>query len=41
MNGQLSVPAAARAAALPSVAAGLLWLTAWTHLFATHGTGER
>ena len=40
MNGQLSVPAAARAAALPSVAAGLLWLTAWTHLLATHGTGQ-
>jgi hypothetical protein len=40
MNGQLSVPTAARAAALPSVAAGLLWLTAWTHLLATHGSGQ-
>jgi hypothetical protein len=40
MNGQLSVPTAARAAALPSVAAGLLWLTVWTHLLATHGTSQ-
>ena len=40
MNGQLSVPIAARAAALPSVAAGLLWVVAWAHLLLAHGTGE-
>jgi hypothetical protein len=40
MNGQLSVPAAARAAALPSLAAGLLWVVAWVHLLMAHGTSE-
>jgi hypothetical protein len=40
MNGQLSVPIAARAAALPSVAAGLLWVVAWAHLLLAHGTGQ-
>ena len=40
MNVQLSVPAATRAAALPSLAAGLLWVAAWAHLLMTHGTGQ-
>lgn len=40
MNGQLSVPAATRAAALPSLAAGLLWVAAWVHLLMAHGTSE-
>jgi hypothetical protein len=40
MNGQRSVPTAARAAALPSLAAGLLWVAAWVHLLMAHGTSE-
>jgi hypothetical protein len=40
MNGPLSVSTAARAAALPSLAAGLLWVAAWIHLLMAHGTGQ-
>jgi hypothetical protein len=40
MNGHLSVTTAARAAALPSLAAGLLWVAAWVHLLMAHGTSE-
>lgn len=39
MSGHVSVPAAARAAALPSLAAGMLWVAAWVHLLVAHGTG--
>ena len=39
LTGRVSVPAAVRAAALPSLAAGLLWVAAWIHLLMAHGTG--
>jgi hypothetical protein len=38
--GPMSAPFATRAAALPSLAAGLLWVAAWVHLLMAHGTGE-
>ena len=36
----MSAPSATRAAALPAMAAGLLWVAAWIHLLMAHGTGE-
>jgi hypothetical protein len=34
------LPAATRAASLPSLAAGLLWVPAWVHLLMAHGTSQ-
>lgn len=38
--GRMSAPSATRTAALPAMAAGLLWVAAWVHLLMAHGTSE-
>jgi hypothetical protein len=40
MESSRSLPAATRAASLPSLAAGLLWVAAWLHLLMAHGTSQ-
>lgn len=40
MNAMKVLPASIRAASLPSLAAGLLWVVAWLHLLVTHGTSQ-